>query len=171
MNNKEKQKIKNYFLITQGLDIQEVIEFHKFLLLPPHGTIEKDKPYQDQEISTWLNLISYQIKDISPLQNLTNLDYLELSCNKIKDITTLQNLTNLTCLNLNDTNSKDITPLQNLLKLTELNLRNNYIEDISPLQNLTKLIHLTISNNKIPKSQIEDLKKALPNCEIYHDFE
>ena len=123
-----KEKIKNYFLITQGLDIQEVIEFHKYLFLTPYGYIKKNKPYQEQTVS------------IS------------------------------TALDLSDNKIDDITPLQNLTQLTKLDLSDNKIEDITPLQNLTQLKFLDIRKNTAPKSQIEDLTTALPNCRIFHDF-
>jgi hypothetical protein len=75
--------IKNYFLITQGLIIEEVIEFHEYLLLPPYGAIYKEKPYQDQYILTDLILSYNKTKDIRPLQNLNNLTHLDLENNKI----------------------------------------------------------------------------------------
>jgi len=48
MTNKAKQRIKNYYLITQGLIIQEVVIFAGFTLLYPHGAIYTDQPYRDQ---------------------------------------------------------------------------------------------------------------------------
>ena len=45
---KNEQKIINWYLVTQGLIIKEVVAFDAFLLLYPVGVIYRDKPYQEQ---------------------------------------------------------------------------------------------------------------------------
>ena len=55
----------------------------------------------------------------------------------------------------------------NLRKLQELDVRDNQMCDFSiEIGNLINLKRLDISNNYIPDSQIENIKKMLPNCEI-----
>ncbi len=57
LSQKEKNKIKNYFLITQGLNITEITEFYGYLLLKPFGVIWfKDEIYQDKIITQKLYL-------------------------------------------------------------------------------------------------------------------
>lgn len=83
--------------------------------------------------------LPWQLTDLTPLANLTNLRSLDLSQNRISDLTPLANLTNLTTLNLSANKITDISPLANLTKLTTLNLTSNAISDWSPMANLTKL--------------------------------
>ena len=62
--------------------------------------------------------------------------------------------------------------LEKLTKLEALNLANNQLTDVSALANLTQLEWLYLHNNPdLTKAQIDELKKALPECLIYSDFE
>ena len=60
----------------------------------------------------------------------------------------------------------DLTPLAACTELRHLNLSYNLITDITPLYGLTKLERLWISRNDIPKKQIEEIRRLLPDCEI-----
>ena len=51
---------------------------------------------------------------------------------------------------------------------TRLYLACNQISDVSALRNLTNLIALCLHTNQISKSQINELKSALPNCDIQY---
>jgi len=135
-----------------------------------------------------LSLDSFQISDISPLKNLTNLTWLNLSDNYIADISPLKSLSELTSLQLDENRISDIHGLESLVKLTELHLSDNQIADISPLKGLTKLTYLDLSYNSITDisalkdltnlrylnlygnpltyEQLQELRKALPGCEI-----
>lgn len=88
--------------------------------------------------------ISYNITDISPVANCTELEYLELFSNRIVDVTPLANLTNL----------------------KHLNICNNRIVDASPLYSLQNLERLWIANNPLSDEQKAELIKRLPNCEV-----
>ena len=87
MHKELKEKIKNWFLLTYGLDIQDIQdiqEFYHYYLLYPFGAILKNQDYKNQSIQTSLFLDNLKIEDISPLQNLINLTHLHLYENKIK---------------------------------------------------------------------------------------
>jgi SAM-dependent methyltransferase len=45
-----KEKIKNWFLITQGLVIEDIEEFHQYYLLYPFGVIYKDRDYIEAQV-------------------------------------------------------------------------------------------------------------------------
>lgn len=92
-----------------------------------------------EEIDFWRN----DIRDITPLSNLTKLKHLELGDNgRISDISALRNLTNLEILSLDRNDIRNVTPLRNLIKLRQLNLSfNNNLSDLSPLDNLKYLEH------------------------------
>jgi len=109
------------------------------------------------------------LKDISPLAKLTNLTSLLLgNCDNLKDFTPLAKLTNLTFLFLEDAhNLTDLTPLAKLTNLSFLFLDDKNLTDLTPLSKLKKLTYLNLhSCDKLPASQIEQLKKQLPNCKI-----
>jgi len=48
-----------------------------------------------------------------------------------------------------------------------LSLSNNQLTSVKGLEKLTQLSYLNLSNNyALTKAQIDELRKALPNCEI-----
>ena len=54
-----------------------------------------------------------------------------------------------------------------LEKVTKLNFTKTQLTDVKGLEKLTRLTGLWIRGNPaIPKAQVDELKKALPNCEI-----
>lgn len=98
----------------------------------------------------YLNLISNQISDVSPLSELSKLKTLYLDQNnQIYDISPLAGLTNLEDLSLFVNKVTNVSPLAGLMKLRKLNLRFNRINDISPLAGLTNLEYLYLENNPI----------------------
>jgi Leucine-rich repeat (LRR) protein len=97
-----------------------------------------------------LNLFLNRIGDIGPLAGLTNLTFLELGHNQITDLTPLGSLTDLTTLFVSNNSIRDIDVLGSLTNLTRLDLmENNGIEDISALANLTNLTGLLLNRNRV----------------------
>ena len=117
------------------------------------------------ELNT-LSINNNQIIDISVLQSLTKLRYLDLSDNQISDVSTLSFLKGLTILRLSDNKISDVSHLQSLTELEYLGLNHNVISDIASLHSLTNLYTLLIGYNQVSDTQIDDIKKALPNSEI-----
>lgn len=110
-----------------------------------------------------LDLGRNKVNDINALKGLTNLIDVDLGSNKISDISALKGLTNLIDLDLGSNKISDISALKGLTNLTDLDLIGNQISDISALKGLTNLTVLHISSRHY---DIDELKKALPNCEI-----
>lgn len=107
---------------------------------------------------TWLDLCQHEITNIEPLSRLTNLTRLSLYRNPITNIEPLSGLTNLTWLNLGGIQIKSIEPLRGLTNLTSLNLGFNYkVTNIEPLSGLTNLTKLNLSTT-ISIKDIEPLK-------------
>ena len=106
-----------------------------------------------------------KIKDISPINSLTNLVYISLTDNQIENIPPLNSLTKLTQLSLSNNMIEDILPLNSLTNLRHLSLTNNMIEDISPLNSLTNLQYLYLNGNMIkdisPISSLTKITKLL----------
>ena len=69
--------------------------------------------------------------------------------------------------------NKQLTSVKGLEKLTQLdylNLGGNQLTDVKGLEKLTQLTYLILSSNPaLTKAQIDELKKALPNCYIGSD--
>lgn len=131
-----------------------------------------------------LEINGTELKDVSPIEQLTNLKILDISenqieflpknmgnlqkleelylyGNKIDDILPLETLTNLSNLALNYNNVKDILPIKNMSKLARFNASNNNIADISVIENLSNLISFVAHVNNITKlpANFSDLKK------------
>lgn len=85
------------------------------------------------------------ITDLSPIAGCTKLEYLEVQTNPFTDLTPLSGLVNLEHLNI---------------------ARNGGVTDLSPLFGLTKLQRLWVGTGKYSPEQAEELKAALPLCEI-----
>jgi Leucine-rich repeat (LRR) protein len=96
-----------------------------------------------------LELYNNQIRDISQLSGLTNLESLQLYSNQISDISPLSRLTNLEFLKLYENQISNISAISELTNLRVLDLHNNQISDISPISGLTNLDHLYLSENQI----------------------
>jgi len=120
-----------------------------------------------------LNLIDNQVKDVTPLKNLTKLQVLSLRNNEITDLTdinlaALKNLPELKSLSLrhnvvrqedsSQTRISNIAVLENFTQLEKLELRDNHIQDITPLQKLENLRVLDISQNPLAEGNIDPLK-------------
>ena len=99
---------------------------------------------------TMFSLDGYdQIRDLSPLPNLTRLTSLTIQANHVIDLSHLSNLTNLTRFDISRSGINDLSFLANLTKLTELRLTGNQIVDLSPLANLTNLTVLWLGESQI----------------------
>lgn len=82
------------------------------------------------------------LRDLAPLQALTNLHSLDLSGTQIADLVPLQALTNLQWLRLDNTQVADLAPLQALTNLQILRLRGTRVIDFTPLAGLK---HCTVT--------------------------
>ena len=119
---------------------------------------------------TVLNLSDNQISDISALTGLVNLTYLLLESNQISNVDALAELTDLKQLYLGRNQITDISALGKLTNLTTLVLYGNQISDVSALSGLTNLTDLFLTNNPLSAGQIAELMEALPDTEIYSDW-
>ena len=79
----------------------------------------------------------------------------------------LEKLTQLKYLYIYDNQLTDLKGLEKLTQLEELFLDGNQLSDLKGLEKLTQLKVLNLKGNPdLTKAQIDELKKALPNCKI-----
>ena len=96
-----------------------------------------------------INLEKNSISNIEPLKQLNNLEEVCLDNNEIKDINALENITSIESLSLSSNRIEDISILKNLKNIEKLDLGKNEITDISPLAEMQYLEYLNLSSNKI----------------------
>lgn len=99
------------------------------------------------------------ISSLEGLSCLTNLEELSINnCSKITDLTPLENLTNMERIGINGSNISDVSPLAKLPNLSYLNLRCNKISNPEVLSVLDKLDNICLEFNCIEnKEQLDFL--------------
>ena len=98
---------------------------------------------------TTLTANSANIRDLTGLEQASNLTALSLNRNNLSDIAPLTGLSKLTTLSLNNNRISDVTPLAALAELQTLSLENNDLADATPLSGLTQLETLALDNNRL----------------------
>ena len=116
----------------------------------------------------WLRLSHNPVSDLTPLEELKNLQVLSLygvpkakgATARISDLKPLSKLTNLWSLALDEHSISDLSPLGQLSNLRTLYVTRNKLTDVSDLSTLTGLKSLFLSHNEITQvSPISDLKE------------
>ncbi|PFI26119.1 leucine-rich repeat domain-containing protein [Bacillus cereus] len=96
-----------------------------------------------------LTLEGVGLKNIEFISNLKQLNAMNVSHNQIEDITPLSSLKNLQWLNLADNRVKDVSVLGSMLDLISLKLAGNEIRDVSPLIQLGQWFTIDVGRQKI----------------------
>ncbi len=107
--------------------------------------------------------------DIEVLSRFERLDGLTLSNNRITSVAALSSLNTLVTLDLSNNEISNLNPLKTLSNLRTLYLDGNPIENFTPLYSMTGLRTLSIRDIELTESELEELKKALPDCDIFCD--
>lgn len=101
---------------------------------------------------TDLQMLSFghtDVHDLSPLKDMINLRDLRAFNTQIRDLSPLKNLSNLQMLQLYITPVHDLSPLKNLNNLQELWINDTQVTDLSPLRNLRNLRGMDFRRLKI----------------------
>ncbi|MEK4594162.1 NEAT domain-containing protein [Bacillus sp. FSL R9-9497] len=96
-----------------------------------------------------LTLEGVGLKNIEFISNLKQLNNVNVSHNQIEDITPLSSLENLQWLNLADNHIKDVTVIGSMLNLFSLNLVGNEIRDVRPLIQLGQWFTIDVGRQNI----------------------
>ena len=110
-----------------------------------------------------LDLSDHAVTDISPLRELTKLISLSLAGNPISDISPLVRMTNLKLLILSGSQAPDYSALSNLVNLQVLLLDNSMITDLAPLTGLANLRQLYLANTSV--KDMSPLENIYPKLE------
>lgn len=90
-----------------------------------------------------------EIKDITGLEYMMNLEKLTLEGIGLKNIEFILNMKQLNNLNVSHNQIEDTTPLSSLKNLQWLNLTDNRIKDVSVLGSMLDLLSLKLAENEI----------------------
>jgi hypothetical protein len=71
-------------------------------------------------------------------------------------------------VHLDNTQMSDLSPLAEMKNLKELSIFHTQVSDLSPLAELKDLERLKLFNTQVSDEQVQQLSRALPNCEITH---
>ena len=135
-------------------------------LKKPTGELTK----ADLEKVRELYLVDDQLTDVKWLEKLTKLTALSLNHNQLTDVKGLEKLPQLKMLWLTANHLTDVKGLEKLTKLKCLYLNQNKLTDVKGLEKFTQLKFLILDGNPaLTKAQIDELKKALPDCKIEHN--
>ena len=98
-------------------------------------------PISADDMATLESLRAYSrgIRDLTGLEQATNLVELVIVQNHVNDLAPLSGLTALTHLNLNGNNLVEVSPLSGLTRLEFLSLSDTNVVDLSPLTDLVAL--------------------------------
>lgn len=105
------------------------------------------------------------------LENFYLLKSLHLEDNAIRELpSNIGKLRNLESLNLHNNNLRTLpVEIEQLKKLEWLSLYNNPIKELpGTIRNLLNLKYLSLGDTSLSSSELEKIKKILPNCKVYH---
>ncbi len=112
---------------------------------------------------TNLNAENMNIRDLSGIENATNLMTLRIGWNPIEDLSPLTRLTKMREIYVHDTKVSDLSPLASLYDLEVINASQTFITSLAPLVGLTKLKKLDTVHSDItdlsPLAKLTDLTR------------
>ena len=141
----------------------------RYELNKPTGELTK----ADWEKVTKLGLYGKELTEVPKgLEKLAQLTEVNLTRNQLTSVKGLEKLTKLKWLKLYDNKLTSVKGLEKLTQLKYLYLMYNQLTDVKGLEKLPQLTRLHLQGNPaLTKAQIDQLKKALPKCEIVSDHD
>ncbi len=130
-----------------------------------HNKIYDISPIENLDQLEWLSVADNGIddSDLKYIKNLTSLKTLYLYTNNLKDVSALSSLKNLELLNVgNNKNIKTVKSLTGLKKLVDLKVFGTAIDDLSYFKNFARLTRVDLAGCK--KLVFDDYYYDLPKC-------
>ena len=118
---------------------------------------------------TSLCIENTEMSSLFGLEKFSCLETVQLGRNRIEDLSAFQNThsrESIRELDLSFNLIQDISPLSALSGLETLDLRSNQISSLQPLMRMSRLKKLNLNGNPLSEEQINELRLALPDCEI-----
>jgi len=110
-------------------------------------------------------------RNLRSLSQLTQLEELCILDGNFDDVSAIAELKNLRRLTLRSATVADVSPLRTLENLQYLAVHGPGVEDVTSLATLAELEQLDLRETAVRKEQIEELRRALPNCAIIHEYQ
>ena len=123
-------------MITKGINHLSFSDLTDLRRLPPNISKAKGLVY--------LTLRDTNIRDLSGLEGLPELQNLDLNHTQVSDLTPLSGLPSLRLLYLHKTWVEDLTPLQSLPALQRLDIGQTQIATLEPVTRIPQLIWLNL---------------------------
>lgn len=121
-----------------------------------------------------LTVYFVKVKDLSPLEGLTELDDIYLEKALVEDLSPLASAKKLTRLLLLRLPATDLTPIGELTELTYLGFYGTQFTDISPLKSLKKLTYIGLNGIKAtdmsPIGEMTELRHVLLDETRFTDY-
>ena len=121
-------------------------------------------------VSIWESHLSpmAELKDLHPLAEFKELQWIHLARVQVSDLSHLAEMKNLEVLIFIKTQVSDLSPLAGVKNLKEVVLNRTKVSDLPPLAELKNLKRLELVFVKVSDKdkQVQELRLALPNCEI-----
>ena len=114
--------------------------------------------HDDAKKLSHADITSSNVKNLSGIENFTNLNRIDFDHNSISDLSPLASITSLESIYATYNKISDLTPLQSLSSLKCLRASSNKITDFSTIGNLTSLETLYLGENPGIKN-FDTLKK------------
>src|SRR6185436_19416603 len=136
-------------------DLQIISELEQEINLKLHHLTRYQWDKQGYEFDAQQNIIGLNLHGLKignlpkTLKKFRFLKYIHLIGNNIRDISILIDLKQLERLVLQNNKIEDITDLPHLKKLTHLNIAHNPINDLSPVYRITLLKELCCAGNSL----------------------
>ena len=130
---------------------------------------KKTKKYSEDIIESKIRAQLNKTKGRLAQKDYLKVKQLNIQGQGVVDISLLAKLPNLEYLSAGGNPISDISPLKQLVKLKDLDLSNTQVTNLTNIMQMDHLIYLDLTETLyLKESEIEAIKKAMPNCTILH---
>ena len=113
--------------------------------------IKSIEPIRNLTKLVYLNLNFLKMEDLSPIQNLINLQTFTMEFSPLalteQNLSYFEGLTDIRFLGLRNRMIRNLKYFQNMTKMAEMELGGNVINNLTPLENMTEMQILNLSTN------------------------
>lgn len=118
---------------------------------------------------TSLSIVGTELSDLGGFEKFDRLETVKLSQNRIESVSIFQYCYSreyIKSLDLSYNRIRELKGISALRALETLDLSGNQISSLEPLYRMTWLKTLHLDGNPLTEGQVEELRQALPDCDI-----